>query len=97
MRRLDSRPSGSGFGSAVLETLSDAGVTPRIMRVGLPDRFVTPGTPALLHEEVGFPAERIWIRFGRLGDAVGCGRDAADHARRSARPVRDARHAGAPA
>ena len=48
-----------GFGSAVWETLSDAGITPRILRVGLPDRFVTHGSPALLHEEVGFTGERI--------------------------------------
>jgi 1-deoxy-D-xylulose-5-phosphate synthase len=48
-----------GFGSAVWETLSDAGIAPRILRVGLPDRFVTHGAPALLHEEVGFTAERI--------------------------------------
>ena len=48
-----------GFGSAVWETLSDAGITPRILRVGLPDRFVTHGKPALLHQEVGFTGERI--------------------------------------
>jgi 1-deoxy-D-xylulose-5-phosphate synthase len=49
-----------GFGSAVWETLSDAGMkVPRIMRVGLPDRYVTHGKPALLHEEVGFTGTRI--------------------------------------
>ena len=48
-----------GFGSAVLETLSDAGLAGRILRVGLPDRFVTHGSPALLHGEVEFTAERI--------------------------------------
>ena len=48
-----------GFGSAVWETLSDAGVAPRILRVGLPDRYVTHGAPKLLHEEVGFTGERI--------------------------------------
>jgi 1-deoxy-D-xylulose-5-phosphate synthase len=48
-----------GFGSAVWETLNDAGATPRILRVGLPDRYVTHGKPALLHEEVGFTASRI--------------------------------------
>jgi 1-deoxy-D-xylulose-5-phosphate synthase len=49
-----------GFGSAVWETLSDAGLkVPRIMRVGLPDRYVTHGKPALLHEEVGFTGARI--------------------------------------
>ena len=49
-----------GFGSAVWETLSDAGAaTTRILRVGLPDRYVTHGKPALLHEEIGFTGERI--------------------------------------
>jgi 1-deoxy-D-xylulose-5-phosphate synthase len=48
-----------GFGSAVWETLNDAGTTPRILRVGLPDRYVTHGKPALLHEEVGYTGARI--------------------------------------
>ncbi|CAB4858146.1 MAG: 1-deoxy-D-xylulose-5-phosphate synthase [Actinobacteria bacterium] len=48
-----------GFGSAVLETLNDAGVVARVLRVGLPDRFVTHGAPALLHQEVGYTPERI--------------------------------------
>jgi 1-deoxy-D-xylulose-5-phosphate synthase len=48
-----------GFGSAVWEALNEAGADARILRVGLPDRFVTHGAPALLHEEVGFTAERI--------------------------------------
>jgi 1-deoxy-D-xylulose-5-phosphate synthase len=48
-----------GFGSAVWETLNDAGATPRILRVGLPDRYVGHGKPALLHEEVGFTGPRI--------------------------------------
>ncbi len=48
-----------GFGSAVWETLSEMGLTPRILRVGLPDRYVTHGKPALLHEEVGFTGVKI--------------------------------------
>jgi 1-deoxy-D-xylulose-5-phosphate synthase len=48
-----------GFGSAVWETLNETGTTPRILRVGLPDRYVTHGKPALLHEEVGFTGKRI--------------------------------------
>jgi 1-deoxy-D-xylulose-5-phosphate synthase len=52
-----------GFGSAVWETLNDAGTTGaggvRIMRVGLPDRYVTHGKPALLHDEIGFTGARI--------------------------------------
>jgi 1-deoxy-D-xylulose-5-phosphate synthase len=52
-----------GFGSAVWETLSDAGLAPRILRVGLPDRYVTHGAPRLLHEEVGFTGRRIAERI----------------------------------
>jgi 1-deoxy-D-xylulose-5-phosphate synthase len=52
-----------GFGSAVWETLSDAGLSPRILRVGLPDRYVTHGAPKLLHEEVGFTGPRIAERI----------------------------------
>ena len=64
-----------GFGSAVWEHLSDAGIAaPRIMRVGLPDRYVTHGKPALLHTEVGFTgraiARRVCAALG-VGDEVG--------------------------
>jgi 1-deoxy-D-xylulose-5-phosphate synthase len=56
-----------GFGSAVWETLNDAGVTgagrAHILRVGLPDRYVTHGAPALLHAEVGYTPERIAERI----------------------------------
>jgi 1-deoxy-D-xylulose-5-phosphate synthase len=47
----------------VWEALSDAGLVARIMRVGLPDRYVTHGSPKLLHEEVGFTGERIAARI----------------------------------
>jgi 1-deoxy-D-xylulose-5-phosphate synthase len=39
----------------------------RILRVGLPDRYVTHGKPALLHEEVGYTGARI---AQRVRDAV---------------------------
>jgi 1-deoxy-D-xylulose-5-phosphate synthase len=52
-----------GFGSAVLEHLEDSFAEPqaraRVMRVGLPDRYVTHGKPALLREEVGFTGEDV--------------------------------------
>ena len=51
-----------GFGSAVLEHLSDTGTLaggPAIIRAGIPDRYVTHGKPDLLHEEIGFTPERI--------------------------------------
>jgi 1-deoxy-D-xylulose-5-phosphate synthase len=53
-----------GFGSAVWETLEQVGVHgTRILRVGIPDRFVTHGTAALLHAEVGFTGGRIAERI----------------------------------
>jgi 1-deoxy-D-xylulose-5-phosphate synthase len=53
-----------GFGSGVLEHLEDAfadraGDRGRVMRVGLPDRYVTHGKPALLREEVGLTGEAV--------------------------------------
>ena len=52
-----------GFGSGVWESLSEGGLSPRVLRIGLPDRYVTHGAPKLLHEEVGFTAERIAERI----------------------------------
>jgi 1-deoxy-D-xylulose-5-phosphate synthase len=53
-----------GFGSAVWECLNDGGaVLPRILRVGLPDRYVTHGKPALLHAEVGYTGKAIAQRI----------------------------------
>jgi 1-deoxy-D-xylulose-5-phosphate synthase len=67
-----------GFGSAVWETLSDAGIGaggPRILRVGLPDRYVTHGAPDLLHEEVGYTGQRIAERvLAAVAERVGGGR-----------------------
>jgi 1-deoxy-D-xylulose-5-phosphate synthase len=53
-----------GFGSAVWECLNDEGAAlPRILRVGLPDRYVTHGKPALLHAEVGYTGKAIAQRI----------------------------------
>jgi 1-deoxy-D-xylulose-5-phosphate synthase len=53
-----------GFGSAVLEHLEDAfaeapGERARVLRVGLPDRYVTHGKPALLRAEAGLTGESV--------------------------------------
>jgi 1-deoxy-D-xylulose-5-phosphate synthase len=53
-----------GFGSAVLEHLEDAfadrpAERARVLRIGLPDRYVTHGKPALLREEVGLTGESV--------------------------------------
>lgn len=48
-----------GFGSAVLEMLSDEGVAVRVLRIGLPDRFVEQGTQQQLYARYGLDAEGI--------------------------------------
>jgi 1-deoxy-D-xylulose-5-phosphate synthase len=53
-----------GFGSAALEHLEDAfadrlGERARVLRIGLPDRYVTHGKPALLREEVGLTGDSV--------------------------------------
>jgi 1-deoxy-D-xylulose-5-phosphate synthase len=62
-----------GFGSAVLEHFEDAfadrpGERARVLRIGLPDRYVTHGKPALLRKEVGLTgdsvAERVLAAIG---------------------------------
>jgi 1-deoxy-D-xylulose-5-phosphate synthase len=53
-----------GFGAGVLEHLEDAfasgpGERARVLRVGLPDRYVTHGKPDLLRAEVGLTGESV--------------------------------------
>jgi 1-deoxy-D-xylulose-5-phosphate synthase len=50
-----------GFGSGVAEALVDADIAgeTRLLRFGLPDRFVTHGKPGLLREEVGLTPKAI--------------------------------------
>ena len=58
-----------GFGSAVLEHFNDAGLQPpRILRIGLPDSYVTHGKPALLHEEVGLTGSQVARRIASALD-----------------------------
>jgi 1-deoxy-D-xylulose-5-phosphate synthase len=59
-----------GFGSAVWEELNDRGLEyGRIVRVGMPDRYVTHGKPALLHREVGYTGKAIAERISAEIDA----------------------------
>jgi len=61
-----------GFGSAVSETLNEAGgAQVGILHVGVPDRYVTHGAPKLLHEEIGYTAERIAERVRAAMDRPG--------------------------
>jgi 1-deoxy-D-xylulose-5-phosphate synthase len=61
---LEENVLAGGFGSAVLDHVEDAfadrpSERARVMRVGLPDRYVTHGKPALLREEVGFTGDAV--------------------------------------
>ena len=50
-----------GFGSAVVEYMADNDLLgdTRVLRFGLPDRYVTHGKPALLREEVGLTPQDV--------------------------------------
>jgi 1-deoxy-D-xylulose-5-phosphate synthase len=66
---LEENVLAGGFGAAVLESLADRdalGET-RVLRFGLPDRYVTHGKPALLRDEVGLTPAAI---AERVADAV---------------------------
>jgi 1-deoxy-D-xylulose-5-phosphate synthase len=56
-----------GFGSGVLEHLADHDLlgAARVLRIGLPDRYVTHGKPALLREEVGLTPEAVAQRVAQ--------------------------------
>jgi 1-deoxy-D-xylulose-5-phosphate synthase len=58
-----------GFGSAVVEFLADRDLAgrARVLRFGLPDRYVTHGKPALLRDEVGLTPEAV---AKRVAEAV---------------------------
>src|SRR4030095_3296156 len=57
-----------GFGSAVLELLSERGVDARVQRYGVPDRFIKHGTRAECLAAAGLTADQIaasvapWMR-----------------------------------
>ncbi len=53
-----------GLGTAVLEWMSDHGISPRITRLGLPDAFVEHGTCAELHHLCGLDIDGIKRALG---------------------------------
>jgi 1-deoxy-D-xylulose-5-phosphate synthase len=56
-----------GFGSAVVEHIADHDLLggARVLRVGLPDEYVTHGKPALLREQVGLTPEAVADRVAQ--------------------------------
>ncbi|MBA3264688.1 MAG: 1-deoxy-D-xylulose-5-phosphate synthase [Thermoleophilaceae bacterium] len=64
---LEENVLAGGFGSGVLEHLADNDLLggTRVLRIGLPDRFVTHGKPALLREEVGLTPAAVADRVAQ--------------------------------
>ena len=60
-----------GFGSAVLETLSDAGLMLRTKVLGLPDWYIEQGPQDLLRERYGLTADGIYNSVKTLFGAGG--------------------------
>lgn len=58
-----------GFGSAVLEWLSDNNFTTRVTRLGLPDKFVEQGTVSELQHITGIDTDTI---AATIKDVAGC-------------------------
>ena len=63
-----------GFGSAVLEALSDAGLDAPVVRVGWPDAFIEHGKVEALREKYGLTAEAALARVRPLIGALVTGR-----------------------
>lgn len=55
-----------GFGSAVLEWLNDNDFSTRVVRLGIPNRFIEHGTPQELYKECGIDAEGIYKAAKRI-------------------------------
>lgn len=52
-----------GFGSAVLEAVSDAGMQTPVLRLGLPDAFIAHGDTGRLKDDVGLTPEKMAVRI----------------------------------
>jgi len=55
-----------GFGSAVVEFMSDMGYNSEVRRLGIPDYFVEHGTQEELYKECGFDAEGIEVAIREM-------------------------------
>lgn len=76
-----------GMGSAVLESLSDLSLTPPVLRLSVPDCFVTHGAMEKLLDGVGLTSggvrDAVLGRLGELTDEKGRGRGATPIRRRA--------------
>ncbi len=60
-----------GFGSGVLETMAELGLSIPVHRLGLPDRFISHGSMKRLLAEVGLDANGIAYSVNRKLDEIG--------------------------
>jgi 1-deoxy-D-xylulose-5-phosphate synthase len=60
---LEDHAVSGGFGSAVAEHLSDAGITTPLVRVGWPDQFIEHGSVPILREKYGMTAKAVTARI----------------------------------
>lgn len=86
---LEENTGEGGFGGAVMELLADESITIPVMRIAIPDCFVTHGKTSILLEEVGLTPESvtdaILRRLAALREAEGVAVDDGAQARRRAR------------
>jgi 1-deoxy-D-xylulose-5-phosphate synthase len=52
-----------GFGSAVMEALEEMGISARVKRIGIPDRFVPHATQQEQRKELGLDEESLGAAF----------------------------------
>ncbi|MHB1136476.1 MAG: 1-deoxy-D-xylulose-5-phosphate synthase [Coriobacteriia bacterium] len=64
---LEENTGEGGFGAAVMEVLADAGETVPVLRIAVPDCFVTHGQTSMLLEEIGLTPEQV---AGRVRDRL---------------------------
>jgi 1-deoxy-D-xylulose-5-phosphate synthase len=55
-----------GFGSAVLEFMSENNYTAKVKRLGIPDKFIEHGTQQELYKECGYDTESIYREIKEL-------------------------------
>lgn len=55
-----------GFGSAVIEFMADNHYHARVVRLGIPDKYIHHGTPEELHADCGFDASAIAAKVREL-------------------------------
>ncbi|MBN2840628.1 MAG: 1-deoxy-D-xylulose-5-phosphate synthase [Coriobacteriia bacterium] len=69
---LEENTGEGGFGAAVMEVLADTGQTVPVLRLAVPDCFVTHGETAMLLEEVGLTPAHVADRIReRLAEITG--------------------------